>query len=200
MVLTIMRDGAALDLSGTGIWLYLLWRHRQASTRGCAPLEAVDAAAGRFRVFWPDVMCAAEGAAECEIVLSWESRTLLSPAFEVRIGPSLAGTLALRDGFTLFVDAIKHYEDAAADALSVAAEIIAARDAGEFDGADGAAGSPGRAGPERRRLHLCRLHDRAAGGAHRPAGAAGRDRTPRPPGRDGTAGAPRPCRRRRHNT
>lgn len=147
MLLRVTRGGEPLDLSGDGVRLYLLWRHRQTHARGCEPMEATDAAAGAFRVFWPAAMCAAEGTAECEVVLSWGERALATPAFDVEVGTSLAGTLAVRDGFTLFVEAIKRYEDAAADALAVAAELRAARDAGELSGTPGPAGPKGDAGP-----------------------------------------------------
>lgn len=147
MLLRVTRGGEPLDLSGDGVRLYLLWRHRQTHARGCEPMEATDAAAGTFRVFWPAAMCAAEGAAECEVILSWGERALATPAFDVEVGTSLVGTLAVRDGFTLFVEAIKRYEDAAADALAVAAELRAARDAGELSGAPGPAGPKGDAGP-----------------------------------------------------
>lgn len=146
MILRVTRGGEPMDLSGDGVRLYLLWRHRQTHARGCEPMEAADAAEGAFRVFWPAAMCAAEGAAECEVVLSWGERALATPAFDVEVGTSLAGTLAVRDGFTLFVEAIKRYEDAAADALAVAAELRAARDAGELSGTPGPAGPKGDAG------------------------------------------------------
>lgn len=146
MLLRVTRGGEPLDLSGDGVRLYLLWRHRQTHARGCEPMEATDAAAGAFRVFWPAAMCAAEGAAECEVVLSWGDRALATPAFDVEVGTSLVGTIAVRDGFTLFVEAIKRYEDAAADALAVAAELRAARDAGELSGTPGPAGPKGDAG------------------------------------------------------
>jgi hypothetical protein len=147
MLLRVTRGGEPLDLSGDGVRLYLLWRHRQTHARGCEPMEATDAAAGAFRVFWPAAMCAAEGTAECEVVLSWGERALATPAFDVEVGTSLVGTLAVRDGFTLFVEAIKRYEDAAADALAVAAELRAARDVGELSGTPGPAGPKGDAGP-----------------------------------------------------
>lgn len=146
MLLTVTRGGRALDLS-SGATLYLVWRHRQTHARGCVAMEAVDAAAGEFRVFWPAAMASHEGSCECEVLLSWGERAIASPAFDVEVGTSLVGTLAVRDGFTLFVDAIKRYEDAAADALAVAAELRAARDAGELRGAPGPAGPKGDAGP-----------------------------------------------------
>lgn len=146
MLLRVTRGGKPLDLSGDGIRLYLLWRHRQTHARGCEPMEATGAAEGAFRVFWPAAMCAAEGTAECEVVLSWGERALATPAFDVEVGTSLVGALAVRDGFTLFVEAIKRYEGAAADALAVAAELRTARDAGELSGKDGPAGPKGDAG------------------------------------------------------
>lgn len=146
MLLSITRGGSALDLSGDGYSLYLVWRHRQAHTRGCVAFEAVDASAGTFRVFWPAAMACDEGSAECEVLLSWGGRALTSPSFDVEVGTALVGTLSVSDGFTLFVVAIKKYETATDDALAIAAEIKAARDAGEFDGADGATGSQGEKG------------------------------------------------------
>lgn len=95
MLLRVTRGSEPLDLSGDGIRLYLLWRHRQTHARGCEPMEAEDAAAGAFHVFWPAAMCAAEGVAECEVVLSWGERALATPAFDVEVGTSLAGTLAV---------------------------------------------------------------------------------------------------------
>jgi hypothetical protein len=147
MLLRVTRGGEPLDLSGDGVRLYLVWRHRQTHARGCEPMEAVDAAVGEFRVFWPAAMASHEGSCECEVLLSWGERAIASPAFDVEVGTSLVGTLAVRDGFTLFVDAIKRYEDAAADALAVAAELRAARDAGELSGAPGPTGPRGDAGP-----------------------------------------------------
>ena len=135
MLLTVTRGGRALDLS-SGATLYLVWRHRQTHARGCVAMEAVDAAAGEFRVFWPAAMASHEGSCECEVLLSWGERAIASPAFDVEVGTSLVGKLAVRDGFTLFVDAIKRYEDAAADALAVAAELRAATGADGRDGAD----------------------------------------------------------------
>lgn len=146
MALSITRGGSALDLSGDDYKLYLVWRHRQAHTRGCEAFEVIDAAAGKFRVFWPASMASDEGSAECEVLLSWGERALASPAFDVEVGTSLVGTLSVSDGFTLFVEAIKKYESATDDALAITAEIKAARDAGEFDGADGATGSQGEKG------------------------------------------------------
>lgn len=163
MALTVMRDGSALDLSGDDYHLYLVWRHRQAHTRGCEAFEAVDAAAGKFRVFWPATMAADEGSAECEVILSWGERSIASPAFEVEVGTSLVGTLSIRDGFTIFVEAIKAYESATDDALAVAAELRAAKDAGEFDGKDGADGAVGPQG------------ERGDTGEQGPAGADGKD-------------------------
>ena len=91
IALAVTRDGSALDLSEDNYHLYLVWRHKQAHTRGCKAFEAVDAANGRFRVFWP------------------------------------AAT-------------------AADDALAIAAEIKAARGAGELNGKDGVDGAIGPQG------------------------------------------------------
>lgn len=113
IALAVTRDGSALDLSEDNYHLYLVWRHKQAHTRGCEAFEAVDAANGRFRVFWPAAM-------------------------------------------------------AADDALAIAAEIKAARDAGELNGKDGADGAIGPQGEK---------GDRGDTGATGAAGVDGVSRT-----------------------
>jgi hypothetical protein len=143
MALAIKRADQPLDLGSTSFHLYLAWRHLQTHARGLVPFETIDASKGSFRIFWPAAMASDEGSAECEIVLSWDKRTLSSPAFEVSVGTALLGTLAIEDGFTLFADVIKKYEKATTDALGIAAELAAAKDAGEFDGRDGTDGKDG---------------------------------------------------------
>jgi hypothetical protein len=146
MALAITRTAQPLDLSATSFHLYLAWRHLQTHARGLMPFETIDASKGSFRIFWPAAMAADEGSAECEIVLSWNKRTLSSPAFEVSVGTALLGMVSTEDGFTLFADVIKKYEKATTDALGIATELAAAKDAGEFDGRDGVDGKDGTPG------------------------------------------------------
>ena len=143
--LFVERGGAAVDL--TGACAYLVWRHRATRVRGCEPFEAVDASKGAFRVFYPAAMAAAEGTVDAQVLLSWDGRALSSRAFCVRVEQVLVGGSASGDGFSLFLDALKKYEAAAADALLVADELRRRADAGEFDGADGRDGERGPAGP-----------------------------------------------------
>ena len=137
----VSRRGSALDL--TGARLYLAWRHRELRTRGIEAADVTSAADGIARVWWPAAMAAQEGTADCQLVLTWgDGRSQASPAFGVEVGPALFGTLAVRDGFTLFVGAIRRYEDAGSDLLALAAEIRAARDAGELGGSGGGERGP----------------------------------------------------------
>ena len=144
MLLRVERGGAAADLSGAAV--YLLWRHREARVRGCEPFAAVDAAGGRFSVWWPAAMAAAEGTVDAQVMVSWGDRTLSSRAFCVRVEQVLTGGAESGDGYALFIDAIKKYEGAATAALDVADALLARAAAGEFDGRDGRDGVDGKDG------------------------------------------------------
>ena len=188
--LAVTREGAPCDL--TGARLYLLWRHREARARGCEEMAAVDAAAGRFRVFYPAAMAGAEGTVDAQLMASWGDRSLSTRAFGIRVEKALAGGAASEDGFTLFLEAIKRYEDAtdlvggvtgeareaASDARKAAEELLRAREAGEFDGRDGRDGRDGVDGAPGR------------DGVDGKDGAPGRDGVDGQPGRDGVDGKP----------
>ncbi len=144
IALTIKRDDAAVDLTGASV--YLVWRHRELRKRGCEPFAAVDASAGSFTVWYPTAMACAEGTVDAQIVVSWGERSLASRSFSIAVEQVLVGGTASSDGFTLFIDAIKKYEDAASAALDVADELRRAKDSGEFDGKDGVDGKDGAPG------------------------------------------------------
>lgn len=144
MLLRVERGGAAVDLSGAAV--YLLWRHREARVRGCEPFAALDAAGGRFSVWWPAAMAAAEGTVDAQVMVSWGDRSLSSRAFCVRVEQVLTGVTESGDGYALFVDTIKKYEGAATAALDVADALLARAAAGEFDGRDGWDGVDGKDG------------------------------------------------------
>ena len=191
--LAVTREGEPCDLAGAR--LYLLWRHREARVRGCEEMATVDAAAGRFAVFYPAAMAGAEGTVDAQLMASWGDRSLSTRSFGIRVEKALAGGTASEDGFTLFLEAIKRYEDAtdlvggvtgeareAADAACRAAEeLLRAREAGEFDGRDGVDGVPGRDGI-----------DGAPGrdGTDGKDGLPGKDGAPGRDGVDGKDGAP----------
>ncbi len=168
ILLAVTRGGAGVDLTGAA--LYLVWRHRQTRERGCEPFSAVDAAAGRFSVYWPAAMAAAEGTVDAQVLVSWGERALSSRPFGVRVERDLTGGGPSGDGYSLFLEALKRYEEAAADAIGVAEELRRRADAGEFDGADGKDGVDGAPGVDGK--------DGAPGrdgvdGAAGPAGPAG---------------------------
>lgn len=176
-----------LDVSAHHV--YLIWRHRQARKRGCEELFAMDAAAGRKAVYWPRAMACIEGVAECQLVLSYaDGGSMTSRTFLVRVQEELIGSVDPGDGFTLFVDVIKRYEDATADLLGVAEQLRAEAAEGGFKGEPGAPGkdgAPGRDGVDGK--------DGAPGrdGVDGKDGAPGRDGEPGPagaPGRDGVDG------------
>lgn len=165
--------------------VYLLWRHRQARKRGTEELFSMDAAAGRKAVYWPRSMACIEGVVECQLVLSYaDGGSITSRTFLVRVQEDLVGSVDPGDGFTLFVDVIKRYEDATASLLGVAEDLRREAAEGGFagapgkdgrdgvDGRDGADGKDGSPGPQ---------------GEPGPAGPAGADGAP---GRDGVDGKP----------
>ena len=144
ILLKVVRDEAAVDLTGAAV--YLVWRHRELRKRGCEPFEAVDAAAGQFMVWYPAAMACAEGTVDAQVMVSWGERSLSSRAFSIHVEQVLVGGTQSADGFTLFVEAIKKYEAAADAALDVADELRKAAASGEFDGKDGADGKDGKDG------------------------------------------------------
>lgn len=126
IALSVTRGGEAVDLTGAS--LYLLWRHRELRVRGCEPLEEVDAEAGKFRVYWPAAMARAEGTVDAQVMVSWDERALSSLSFAVLVGPALVGGEGGgSDGYSLFLDALKKFEDAdgvIADAVAKAQEAV----------------------------------------------------------------------------
>lgn len=126
IALSVTRGGEAVDLAGAS--LYLLWRHRELRVRGCEPLEEVDAETGKFRVFWPAAMARAEGTVDAQVMVSWDERALSSLSFTVLVGPALVGGEGgSSDGYSLFLDALKKFEDAdgvIADAVAKAQEAV----------------------------------------------------------------------------
>lgn len=143
--MSVERGGVGVDLTDANV--YLVWRHRELHGRGCEPFEAVDASAGKFKVFYPAAMALAEGTVDAQVMVGFsDERALSSRAFSIRVEQVLVGGAASPDGFSLFVEAIKKYEEAASAALGVADELRRAAASGEFDGKDGVDGLPGRDG------------------------------------------------------
>lgn len=157
--LHVRQGGAAANLTGASV--YFLWRHKMSGERGCEPMTAVNAAQGIYQVYYPAAMCEEEGMVEAQCMVSHGETSISTRAFMIRVEPVLIGGTEHEDGFTLFVETIKRYEeaieidnsaadaaneaaeaanDAAATAAAVANAIQAKADSGDFDGADGADG------------------------------------------------------------
>ena len=135
MDLSVVRGGEAVDL--TGATAYLLWRHREARARGCEPFEAVDAAHGRFRVFWPASMACAEGTVDTQVVIRGGDEAISSAPFAVRVAAALGGVEGSGgDGYSMFLEAIRKFEEA--DELIDAAVEKAQQAASAADGASAA--------------------------------------------------------------
>lgn len=205
--LLVRRGGRACDLAGANV--YLVWRHRQSRKRGCEAFSAVDAASGRFAVHYPAAMTCEEGVADAQIMVSWEDRAVSSLAFCVRVEQVLVGGTASPDGFTLFLEAIKKYEQglgggsgtggdssaaadaraAAAYAREVAAGLLASKAAGEFNGEDGAPGRDGLDGKD----GVSAAGEKGDKGDTGPAGPEGPQGPKGPEGPQGPAGPAGPA-------
>ena len=151
--LAVRQNGAAAD--PTGATVYFVWKHKVTGERGAKPFTAVDASAGKFKVYYPSAMQETEGAVQAQIMVSRGDDTYISSrVFTIRVEPVVIGGKEHEDGFTLFVDAINAYEhateittDAATAANAAAAladtareNLMAAAERGDFDGADGVDG------------------------------------------------------------
>ena len=202
IALSVTRGGEAVDLAGAS--LYLLWRHRELRVRGCEPLEEVDAEAGKFRVYWPAAMARAEGTVDAQVMVSWDERALSSLSFTVLVGPALVGGEGGgSDGYSMFLDAIRKYEDADAlisEAVSKAQEAVttaqgAVATAGQaVEAAQGASGAVAAANAAAAAATQAKDELLAAAergdfdGADGAPGADGEDGAPGADGRDGADG------------
>lgn len=153
IMLEVRQGGAAANLTGASV--YFLWRHKVTGERGTEPFDAVSAAAGIFRVYYPAAMQEAEGAVEAQVLVSRGDDTYISSrVFVIRVEPVIIGGEEHEDSFTLFLEAINAYEHATeitTDAATAANEaaglantarnnLLQAAASGAFDGADGADG------------------------------------------------------------
>lgn len=157
--LHVRQGGVAADLTGAEV--YFIWRHKMAGTRGCEPMDEIDASLGQYVVYYPAAMQESEGVVEAQFMLTHDGKSIGTRAFTIRVEPVIIGGTESEDGFTLFVETIMRYEGAieittaAADAANEAAEaandaadsatavanaIQAAAQRGDYDGADGADG------------------------------------------------------------
>lgn len=157
--LHVRQGGAAADLTGAEV--YFIWRHKMAGTRGCEPMDEIDATLGQYVVYYPAAMQEAEGVVEAQFMVTRDGKSISTRAFTIRVEPVLIGGTESEDGFTLFVETIMRYEgvieitteaadtaneaaeaanDAADSATAVVNAIQAAAQRGDYDGADGADG------------------------------------------------------------
>ena len=126
IALAVARGGEAVDLSDASV--YLLWRHRERRVRGCEPFEAVDAAEGSFRVFWPAAMACSEGTVDAQVLVTRDGEAISSLPFSVRVVAALGGGEGGgSDGYSMFLEAVQKYENADAlisEAVSKAQEAV----------------------------------------------------------------------------
>lgn len=172
ILFSVEDEGAGVDLGDAS--LYLAWHHRSSDKRGCESFSAVEEGL-LWQVFYPAAMQETAGMVDAQVVMSFaDGRAFSTRVFGIRVEPVLVGGEQSEDGFTLFIDAIKRYEEGAErieELLAVLDDVTVIKgekgDSGEpgADGKDGEPGPPGRDGVD---------------------GAPGKD------GRDGVDGAPGP--------
>ncbi|WP_417118845.1 collagen-like protein [Olsenella phocaeensis] len=125
--LAVKRGGEAVDLSNANV--YLAWRHQEAHVRGTEEFVAVDASAGTFQIFYPATMAGHEGIVYAQVVVSEDEAAISSRVFCIHVEQVVIGGAESGDGFSLFIEAIRAYENAtsvttdAADAANRAAAL-----------------------------------------------------------------------------
>ncbi len=135
---SMKREGSAVDLGGASV--YLVWKHRASGKRGCEPF-ANDASG--CRVFYPAALAEHAGTVDAQVMVSLaDGRTISTRAFCIRVEPVLVGGTESADGFTLFVDAIKRYEEGVARVDEFLSSLDGA------GGLKGDKGDPGEPGPK----------------------------------------------------
>lgn len=163
------RDGEPVALIGAGV--YLAWRHRVSRRRGCEPFEAADDERMVWRVFYPVALQDTAGMVDAQVVVSLpEGRSVSTRVFGIHVEPVVVGGEESGDGFALFVEVIKRYEEGASriDALLEELAVTPA-----IKGEKGDTGEPGPAGKK---------GDTGEPGPQGERGPAG------PPGADGAPG------------
>lgn len=137
--LHLRQGGAAVDPTDASV--YFIWRHKKTGVRGCEPFEEIDESFGQFMVYCPAAMCEEEGVVDAQCTVSWDDKSISMRAFTIHVEPVIIGGTESEDGFMLFVETIKRYEDIieissdAVDAVNEAAE--AAEDAADIVSAVG---------------------------------------------------------------
>lgn len=132
--LHLRQGGAAVDPTDASV--YFIWRHKKTGVRGCEPFEEIDESFGQFMVYCPAAMCEEEGVVDAQCTVSWDDKSISMRAFTIHVEPVIIGGTESEDGFMLFVETIKRYEDVieissdAVDAVNEAAE--AAEDAADI--------------------------------------------------------------------
>ncbi len=175
----------AIDMELEGAHVYLIWHHRMSGKRGCEPFACGDD--GAWRAFYPASMQECEGVVDAQIVISLPDGPAVSTrVFKVRVEPALIGADADENGFTLFVEVIKRYEEGAErveELLAVLDDVSIIKGEKGEPGEKGDPGEPGPAGP---------AGADGAPGAKGDKGDKGEPGEKGEPGQKGADGAPGP--------
>lgn len=83
--LHVRQGGAAADLTGAEV--YFIWRHKMAGTRGCEPMDEIDATLGQYVVYYPAAMQEAEGVVEAQFMVTNDGKSISTRAFTIRVEP-----------------------------------------------------------------------------------------------------------------
>ena len=122
-----------------GATAYLLWSHRATDERGT---EAFERAGDAFAITYPAAM-QQQGTVDAQIVLSLgEGVSISTRVFQIRVERDVCGGLEHEDGFTLFIEAIRAYENIneLSDAAVASANAAAASASRAVDSVNAALG------------------------------------------------------------
>ncbi len=172
ILFSMETDGKPVALTDAKV--YLAWKHRVSRKRGCEPFTAVATDGLEWCVYYPAAMQETAGVVDGQIVVSLPGeRTISTRVFGIRVEPVLIGGTESEDGFTLFVETIRRYEEGTErvdELLAVLDDVTVIKGDKGDKGDPGADGAPGKDGAPGR------------------DGADGKDGEPGAPGRDGADG------------
>lgn len=192
MALFVTREGAPVDLTGSAV--RLLWRHREMRRRGCTDFEAMDAATGRFRLFWPAAMACGEGTVDAQVMVSLGGDSISSLAFSIRVEQVLTGADGgCEDGYSLFLDALQKFEQAdelISGAVAKADNAVTTAEQAVEKAEDAVASAQGAADAVQRAEQAAHDADAAREALLLAAESGEFDGAPGPAGKDGINGLP----------
>ena len=94
-------------------------------------MEEIDESLGQYVVYYSAALQEPEGAVEAQFMVSWDDKFISTRAFTIRVEPVIIGGTESDDGFTLFAETTKLYEEATVittDAATAANQVTTLAD------------------------------------------------------------------------